>query len=188
MKEILDKTQKRTVNSKKRILRRRFRMIVCLAVLMAISILGYLQFGRDVEVCSSNPKIFSNGSLEEISIIANKLYIFDQEKFARYVALSMENIKTPFSNNYFDIMAGGRAEITIPVGKMKEQEVLEKLRIKSVANIDSKGNVVRDIAKNTGVLLAPKNIKDVVLKCLNIIKVPNLFRHFCCEQNHVSCT
>ncbi len=47
---------------------------------------------------------------------------------------------------------------------MKEQEVLEKLRIKSVANIDSKGNVVRDIAKNTGVLLAPKNIKDVVLK------------------------
>ena len=86
------------------------------------------------------------------------------EKFARYVALSMENIKTPFSNNYFDIMAGGRAEITIPVGKMKEQEVLEKLRIKSVANIDSKGNVVRDIAKNTGVLLAPKNIKDVVLK------------------------
>ena len=86
------------------------------------------------------------------------------EKFARYVALSMENTKTPFSNNYFDIMAGGRAEITIPVGKMKEQEVLEKLRIKSVANIDSKGNVVRDIAKNTGVLLAPKNIKDVVLK------------------------
>ncbi len=86
------------------------------------------------------------------------------EKFARYVALSMENIKTPFSNNYFDIMAGGRAEITIPVGKMKEQEVLEKLRIKSVANIDSKGNVIRDIAKNTGVLLAPKNIKDVVLK------------------------
>ncbi|MCI9154729.1 hypothetical protein D3Z53_17805 [Lachnospiraceae bacterium] len=82
MKEILDKTQKRTVNSKKRILRRRFRMIVCLAVLMASSILGYLQFGRDVEVCSSNPKIFSNGSLEEISIIANKLYIFDQEKFA----------------------------------------------------------------------------------------------------------
>ncbi|MDE6565833.1 MAG: hypothetical protein K2L47_02060, partial [Clostridia bacterium] len=86
------------------------------------------------------------------------------EKFARYVALSIENIKTPFSNNYFDIMAGGRAEITIPVGKMKEQEVLEKLSIKSVANIDSKGNVVRDIAKNTGVLLAPKNIKDVVLK------------------------
>ena len=85
MKEILDKTQKRTVNSKKRILRRRFHMIVCLGVLMAISILGYLQFGRDVEVCSSNPKIFSNGSLEEISIIANKLYIFDQEKFARYV-------------------------------------------------------------------------------------------------------
>ncbi len=86
------------------------------------------------------------------------------EKFARYVALYMDSVKTPFSNNYFDIMAGGRAEITIPVGKMKEEEVVEKLRIKSVANIDMKGNVVRDIAKNTGVLLAPKNIKDVVFK------------------------
>ena len=164
MKEILDKTQKHSIDDRKRIVNKKFSRIVYLAVLLVIPILGYLQWGRDVAVCSSNPKIFSNGSLEEISIIANKLYIFDQEKFARYVALSMENTKTPFSNNYFDIMAGGRAEITIPVGKMKEQEVLEKLRIKSVANIDSKGNVVRDIAKNTGVLLAPKNIKDVVLK------------------------
>ncbi len=86
------------------------------------------------------------------------------ERFARYVAVIMEDNKIPFSNNYFDIMAGGKAEITIPVGKMKDTEVLEKLRIKSVANIDMKGNVIRDIAKNTGVLLSPKNIKDVVLK------------------------
>ena len=86
------------------------------------------------------------------------------EKFARYVAVEMENTKEPFSNNYFDILAGGKAEITIPVGKLKDVEVLEKLRIKSVANIDMKGNVLRDIAKNTGVLLSPKNILDVVLK------------------------
>ncbi len=86
------------------------------------------------------------------------------EKFARYVSVIMEENKTPFSNNYFDIMAGGKAEITIPVGKMKEEEVLSKLRIKSVANIDSKGNVIRDITKNIGVLLAPKNIKDIVVQ------------------------
>ena len=85
MKEILDKIQKRSIDDRKRIVNKRFRRIVYLAVLLVIPILGYLQWGRDVAVCSSNPKIFSNGSLEEISIIANKLYIFDQEKFARYV-------------------------------------------------------------------------------------------------------
>lgn len=85
MKEILDKIQKRSIDDRKRIVNKRFCRIVYLAVLLVIPILGYLQWGRDVAVCSSNPKIFSNGSLEEISIIANKLYIFDQEKFARYV-------------------------------------------------------------------------------------------------------
>lgn len=85
MKEILDKTQKHSIDDRKRIVNKKFRRIVYLAVLLVIPILGYLQWGRDVAVCSSNPNIFSNGSLEEISIIANKLYIFDQEKFARYV-------------------------------------------------------------------------------------------------------
>ena len=85
MKEILDKTQKRSIDDRKRIVNKKFRRIVYLAVLLVIPILGYLQWGRDVAVCSSNPKIFSNGSLEEISIIANKLYIFDREKFAKYV-------------------------------------------------------------------------------------------------------
>ena len=85
MKEILDKTQKHSIDDRKRIVNKKFSRIVYLAVLLVIPILGYLQWGRDVAVCSSNPKIFSNGSLEEISIIANKLYIFDREKFAKYV-------------------------------------------------------------------------------------------------------
>ena len=85
MKEILDKTQKRSIDDRKRIVNKKFSRIVYLAVLLVIPILGYLLWGRDVAVCSSNPNIFSNGSLEEISIIANKLYIFDREKFAKYV-------------------------------------------------------------------------------------------------------
>ena len=85
MKEILDKTQKHSIDDRKRIVNKKFSRIVYLAVLLVIPILGYLQWGRDVAVCSSNPNIFSNGSLEEISIIANKLYIFDREKFAKYV-------------------------------------------------------------------------------------------------------
>ena len=81
MKEILDKTQKRSIDDRKRIVNKKFSRIVYLAVLLVIPILGYLQWGRDVAVCSSNPNIFSNGSLEEISIIANKLYIFDRAKY-----------------------------------------------------------------------------------------------------------
>lgn len=87
MKEILDKTQKHSIDDRKRIVNKKFSRIVYLAVLLVIPILGYLQWGRDVAVCSSNPKIFSNGSLEEISIIANKLYIFDREKYESFVGL-----------------------------------------------------------------------------------------------------
>ena len=85
MKEILDKTQKRSIDDRKRIVNKKFSRIVYLAVLLVIPILGYLQWGRDVAVCISNPNKFSNGSLEERSIISNKLYIFDREKFAKYV-------------------------------------------------------------------------------------------------------
>lgn len=85
MKEILKKTQKLCKNDKKKSLEKRLHMIVYLAAALVVSVLGYLQWGRDVVVCSSNPKILSDGNLEEISIIANKLHIFDKEKFAEYI-------------------------------------------------------------------------------------------------------
>lgn len=83
--EMFGNTQNPYINNKRKSAGIRFRKAVCLAAALVIPILGYLQFGRDVEVCSSNLKIFSDGSREEIAIIANKLYIFDLEKFAESV-------------------------------------------------------------------------------------------------------
>ena len=45
MKEILDKTQKHSIDDRKRIVNKKFSRIVYLAVLLVIPILGYLQWG-----------------------------------------------------------------------------------------------------------------------------------------------
>lgn len=57
----------------------------CLFAALAILLVGYLQYGRDVTVCSSNLTNFSDGNTEDITIMANKLYIFDKEKFAEHL-------------------------------------------------------------------------------------------------------
>lgn len=56
-----------------------------MAIVLVILMFRYLQYGRDVAVCSSNPRVNLDGFLEDIVIIANKLYIFDHEKFAEYI-------------------------------------------------------------------------------------------------------
>lgn len=84
LKEISDKTRK-SYKSKGNINGKMFRMRTYLVIVLVILISGYLQYGRDVAVCSSNPRVNSNGYLEDIAITANKLYIFDQEKFAKCI-------------------------------------------------------------------------------------------------------
>ena len=61
------------------------RIAIYMAIVLLLLILGHLQYGRDVAVCSTNPRVNSDGYLEDIVIIANKLYIFDQEKFAEHI-------------------------------------------------------------------------------------------------------
>ena len=84
MKEIPDKAQK-LCRIKENITGKAIRKRVYLAIVLVILMFGYLQYGRDVAVCSSNPRVNSDGYLEDIVIIANKLYIFDHEKFAKYI-------------------------------------------------------------------------------------------------------
>lgn len=84
------------------------------------------------------------------------------KKFARYVEISIKGLKTLYSDNYFDMLAGETKEVTVAVGNLSEEEIMSKIVIKSVANIDMKGNVLRDITKNAGVLLSPKNILDAI--------------------------
>ena len=85
-------------------------------------------------------------------------------KFARYVKLTMEDTCLPFSDNYFDLLSGEECVVTIPVDTgVKAAAIIEKLSVKSVANIEQKGNAARDVAKNVGVLLNPYNILDAIV-------------------------
>ena len=84
MKEISDKAQK-LCRIKENITGKVFRKRIHLAIVLVILMFVYLQYGRDVAVCSSYPRVNSDGYLEDIVIIANKLYIFDHEKFAEYI-------------------------------------------------------------------------------------------------------
>ena len=85
-------------------------------------------------------------------------------KFARYVKLTKEDTCLPFSDNYFDMLAGEECVVSIPVDKgVKAAEIIEQLSVKSIANIEQKGNVARDMAKNVGVLLSPYNILDALV-------------------------
>ncbi len=86
------------------------------------------------------------------------------KKYARYVKLTMEDTCMHFSDNYFDMLAGEECIVTIPVYKgMTASEVEKLLSVKSVANIEQKGNAMRDIAKNVGVLMNPYNILEAVV-------------------------
>lgn len=55
------------------------RMVV---LILSILILFYLQFGRDVSAKATTVMSFNNGYVENIDIVANKLFILDKEKFA----------------------------------------------------------------------------------------------------------
>lgn len=100
-------------------------------------------------------KVSVNRGVAKITIYA--------KHFARYVKITLGGTYQSFSDNYFDLLAGEVKEVTIAVGKeITAEEVVKNLSVKSVANIDMKGNIVRDIAKNTGVLLSPKNILDAL--------------------------
>ena len=121
----------------------------------------------------------------ELRVVKNVAHIkVRAEKYARYVKLTMDDTYMPFSDNYFDLLAGEEKEVTIPLkkeivdkaknslateidsaitlNKKIEEIVLPLLSVKSVANVDQKGNVFRDIAKNVGVLASPRNIKDSI--------------------------
>lgn len=69
-------------------------------VLVTVIILGYffyLQFGREVEIRNTRITSYQNGYSEDVSIIANKLYIADKDKFAKDV------IDTFMDNSFNDV-------------------------------------------------------------------------------------
>lgn len=54
-------------------------------VIVSISILIYLQYGRSMEVYSSNSSNSSNYHEKWLTVVINRLYIFDKEKCAKEI-------------------------------------------------------------------------------------------------------
>lgn len=63
---------------------KKFKIIV-IFLLCIIFLCFYLQWGRDIELCQTNTERAENWYCEDISIIANRLYIHDKQKFAEMV-------------------------------------------------------------------------------------------------------
>lgn len=53
--------------------------------LILVFSLIYLQWGRDMEICNTRPETSQNAYFEDVTIIANKLYIHDRYEFAESV-------------------------------------------------------------------------------------------------------
>jgi len=98
----------------------------------------------------------------EVKVVKNQAKItVTSEKFARYVKVTLEDTCVPFSDNYFDMLAGESKVITIPVARgTKADSLLSKITVRSVANVDQKGNIARDIMKNVGVLFSLRSVVD----------------------------
>lgn len=74
------------------------RRIVAMAVIICTTIgFLYLQYGRDVNVTSSMNLSSDNYYEMELTVVANKLFIIDKQRFAE------EMIERSIDNNFHDI-------------------------------------------------------------------------------------
>ncbi len=60
-------------------------LIFIVITICTLFLLSYLQWGRELDVCNSRIESFNGGYYENISIIANSIYIFDKEEFAEQI-------------------------------------------------------------------------------------------------------
>lgn len=110
-------------------------------VLIIIIILGafyYLQFGRKVEIRNTRITSYQNGYEEDVSIIANKLYIMDKDKFAKavidtFMDNSFENIKFSFDLGYPVTL-----NISIYMNKWNKNEAFEICCVFNINDIKGK--------------------------------------------------
>lgn len=83
---------------------KKLKWIVLIVVI--IFLVGfYLQFGREVEIRNTRITSYQNGYSEDVSIIANKLYIPDKDKFAKsmintFIDNSFDDVKFSFDLGY----------------------------------------------------------------------------------------
>lgn len=74
------------------------KQYIIIGILMcAIALLGYFQFGREEKVAGSMVSTSESGYSQEFKVIANKIFIFDKEKYAN------ELVNKAIQNKYRDV-------------------------------------------------------------------------------------
>lgn len=84
---------------------KRVGVVISISIVITTILLGYLQFGREMEICSSRSKTSGDIRLKSISVVANTLFISDKEEFAKQIVQkctenSFEEIKFSYDVGY----------------------------------------------------------------------------------------
>lgn len=83
--------------------------------------------------------------------------------YARYVKLNLEGNKNPFSDNYFDILAGEEITVSILTGKAKAEDILSKLTVTSVAESEIRTSNIGLLFKNFATVVSVKTLKTYLI-------------------------
>lgn len=84
------------------------------------------------------------------------------QTYARFVRVDLDKTYKPFSDNYFDLLAGEEKVVTIAVGEMTEEEVKQNLSVISANTVEPKSNAFGDFLVKTKVALTPLNIANFI--------------------------
>ena len=85
------------------------------------------------------------------------------KKYARYVKLFAAGISEPFSDNYFDLVAGEEKVITLPVPEdMTADKARKIISVTSIAGIKPKQSKFADFIFRMKIRLIPINIANWV--------------------------
>ncbi len=88
----------------------RSKAIICVVI---IALLSYLQWGREVEVCNSRIETSGEYRSENITVIANTLYISNKEEFAKQMV--QKSIDNSFKEIKCSYDLGYSNELTIDI-------------------------------------------------------------------------
>ena len=90
------------------------RYVICGVIICFIAIVIYLQFGREEIVVNTKVDAYEEGYEQEVCVVANKLFIWDKERYAEELVEKMLHNKLRNAHFSYDAM-GYPKEIRISV-------------------------------------------------------------------------
>ena len=97
---------------------------------------------------------------KEVSADEEKITVkVTADKFARIVCVSSDVSLKPFSDNYFDLLAGESKTVTIPLEKdMDINKQLDAISVMSLADIPTRNITFKERFEQFRMMVSPMNI------------------------------